>query len=524
MKRSPTPYLATALVLALGACAQQSYIIEQGGGPGAGDDAGAGGDAAQQYDEAGNPIGDANVTPPMDYHLAAGITVTDVAVFQGVKVTIVKGGSSATPNAPVVANRDALVRVYVKSDGSTAGKSLVAYLTVTSGSGGTLTRQDTKAISGASTDASAASLFQFLVPAASMQTDATFSVKVVDPQGTGPSSGTPAQYPSDGSSAPMDVTSSGAQLKIWLFPVVTNGVTPPTDGTLTNTLKDIVYDLYPIPSVEITVKPAVTYPGSAPAADGNGWDQMLNWFLQKRQNDGPPNDVYYYGSFTPDSSFASYCSGGCVAGLSSLAQNPTDVWARASIGLGYGGDLNTDEETAFTMAHEVGHAHGRQHADCGGASGVDPSFPYSGGGIGVWGYALNEKVFIDPSKGHDMMGYCPDYDWISDYTFDALFKRLKAVNGADVHYAADAFDPRPYRMLKVAGDGTLTWGEEITVRTPVLGDERTLSFSAAGGVTTRVTGFYYAYDHLPGGYMLVPVSTLGFHALPSAKLPAAALE
>jgi hypothetical protein len=286
---------------------------------------------------------------------------------------------------------------------------------------------------------------------------------------------------------------------------VTNNLTPPTDAAHIATIKDLLYELYPVSAVEFTVMPPVKYPGSAPAANGANWGNMLNWFLQKRQTDNPPDDVYYYGGFTPASSFASFCGNGCVAGLSSLAQSVQDVFARASIGLGYSGS-QTSTDTAFTAAHEIGHAHGRSHAPCGPVQGIDNAFPYSNASIGVWGYGLLDKTFIDPAAGHDMMGYCPDHEWISDYTYKALFDRIAAVNGANFIYPKEQLEPRDYAWVNVAGDGTLTWGATVTVSRPVYGDPHTVSYLSGDGKTIKsVTGSYYSYDHLGGGYMLVPV-------------------
>ena len=52
---------------------------------------------------------------------------------------------------------------------------------------------------------------------------------------------------------------------------------------------------------------------------------------------------------------------------------------------------------------------------CGGVAGADPSFPYAGGTIGVFGYDLSNSVLRLPSSV-DLMGYCSN-PWISDYTY-----------------------------------------------------------------------------------------------------------
>lgn len=495
----------SGLVLAMAACGTNTIIYTNSGGgdPDAGD---------VPVDDSGVPLVDA--APPANASLAKDLSVTDIAVFQGVKVMVVKGGSAATHNGPIVANRDGLIRVYATPSGSWSPHAVTAYLTLTSGSG-TSNLKDTKVISGPWDETDSTTMFEFNVPGAGLQPDTQFNVQIIDPTATGGKAGSsPAQYPNDGSSTALGVKSSGASLKVYYFPVVTNGITPSTDPSHIKQIKTTILELYPIPDVVVTVQPAVTYPGGAPQANGSGWSNMLQWFLQKRQSDAPPNDVYYYGAFTPTPGFNQYCSGGCVAGLSSLAMSPGDVWARASIGLGYAGGQGATMETAFTAAHEIGHAHGRSHANCGGAQGIDPQFPYGSAGIGVWGYSIIDHTFTDPKQGHDMMGYCPQYEWISDYTYNALFNRLVAVNGASMNVPPEQLLPRDYRMVQIDENGTLTWGNNVTVRSPMFGDEKTISYLGSDGQTLETRkGYYYAYDHLPGGYMLVPLGPSNFAKL-----------
>ncbi|WP_419935278.1 M66 family metalloprotease [Candidatus Palauibacter sp.] len=76
------------------------------------------------------------------------------------------------------------------------------------------------------------------------------------------------------------------------------------------------------------------------------------------------------------------------------------------------------------IAHELGHNLNLRHAPCGGAGGPDPSFPYSGGSIGTWGYDFRRGRPVWPSTP-DFMSYCGPPDWISDYHFtNALRFRL----------------------------------------------------------------------------------------------------
>ena len=77
-----------------------------------------------------------------------------------------------------------------------------------------------------------------------------------------------------------------------------------------------------------------------------------------------------------------------------------------------------------TIAHELGHNLYLYHAPCGGAGGPDPSFPYSDGSIGAWGYDFRDGGRLVRPSTPDLMSYCGP-KWISDYHFtNALRFRL----------------------------------------------------------------------------------------------------
>ena len=78
-----------------------------------------------------------------------------------------------------------------------------------------------------------------------------------------------------------------------------------------------------------------------------------------------------------------------------------------------------------TVAHELGHNMSLYHAPCGSAGGPDPSFPYIDGVIGAWGYDFRDGGNLVPPDAPDLMGYCFESRWISDYHFtNALRFRL----------------------------------------------------------------------------------------------------
>lgn len=453
-------------------------------------------------DSGSSPTDTGTPPPPPDpgpsgLPVMTNLAIKEVAFFQGVKVSVARDGAKTTSVAPVVAGREALVRVYVEPMAGWSAREVQGELALVSSSG-TMHYTATLTPSAASTDASLGSTLNFNVPAGILAKDTTYSVVLQSKAGAPPAGDTSkARYPATGTEA-LGAKSTGETLKVKIVPIQYgadgSNRLPDTSPTQLEAYRRAFYTMYPAKQVEITVRAAYPY-ASAISANGSGFSNALNAMVKLRQTDGAPKDVYYYGAFAAASSFSSYCAGGCVTGLCGLLSSPSDSVGRACVGVGF-----TGAQSAGTAAHEIGHAHGREHAPCG-TSG-DAKYPYSGGSIGAWGYDLVGKKLLSPSGTKDFMSYC-DPTWISDYTYAALATRMSLVNGAAMMFGTTT-PPTKYRFVNVGAGATLSWGETMTLTDQPFGAPRDVVFDLGDGTTQTVTGYYYPYADLDGGYLLVP--------------------
>jgi hypothetical protein len=173
------------------------------------------------------------------------------------------------------------------------------------------------------------------------------------------------------------------------------------------------------------------------------------------------------------------------------------------------------------MAHELGHALGRDHSPCGIGRDYDRSFPYLGGLIGTWGF--DGVALRDPDVFGDVMGYCEPV-WISDYTFDRLFLRIAYVNGLALPGSLELGGARAsagtkVRTLAVRPDGTLRWGSEKPVRGSLEGSPtRVELLDSRGLVIGSVMAPFSRFDHLPGGFIGLAASALSTPGLASVRV------
>ena len=448
--------------------------------------------------------------------LSTAATLQEVAIYQAVRVAIARDAQVlGTRNAPIVADREALVRVFVSPRPGASEETVVARLTLESVARGPVVLESSIPVTRVSTETNPDSTFNFLIPRDTLTTDTRFSVSL---HGSGQCSvGGPvtgARVPATGT-ASLDVRSPGGSLEVVLVPIRyqadgSNRV-PDTSADQIARYRDRIYALFPAAEVSITVRDSVGWDAEL-QRNGSGWSNLLQALMNLRASDRAASHVYYYGIFTPAASFNTFCNGGCVAGLGAVP-SANDTYSRAAIGLGYSGAGSAD-----TAAHELGHTLGRQHAPCG-VQDADPQYPYSGGGIGVWGFNVLSNALVAPNQNTDFMGYC-NPAWVSDYNFSALFQRLEYVNRGRATQNAGVEES--YRVAIADLDG-LRWGEPVVLLRAPQGETVTARVVAADGRVTEHEIVRYELADLGGTISMVPSHLLAAGArleLPEGGLTA----
>jgi hypothetical protein len=155
------------------------------------------------------------------------------------------------------------------------------------------------------------------------------------------------------------------------------------------------------------------------------------------------------------------------------------------------------------MVHEVGHAHGREHSPCGlGGGDYDVGYPYTDAVIGTWGYDDVNEVLLDPTTYYDFMSYCSP-TWVSDYTYNALYDRVVAVNALGGK-SGDAAPPETLWLTVGIGlDGALFRGPELRLTDDPGGREQPIEWlDAAGNLVAKATGRFRPHGDGVGGLVL----------------------
>lgn len=146
---------------------------------------------------------------------------------------------------------------------------------------------------------------------------------------------------------------------------------------------------------------------------GEGWDELLDdlWWLNFWTDD-PVDNLKYYGMIDEN----------VATGFGGCGYTPGDESA---------GKMSPPGSIAGgrTMAHEIAHNIGREHAPCGSPANPDPNYPNADGSLDVYGLDPATMTLFPAATTFDLMSYC-NPRWISEYNYSALFRHFHPGPGA----------------------------------------------------------------------------------------------
>ncbi|MFT7520284.1 MAG: hypothetical protein ACI9MC_002429 [Kiritimatiellia bacterium] len=421
--------------------------------------------------------------------LASGVRVMHVELNQGVAIELSDEGVATETLTRAVSGRKSLVRVFAEhlpnfKERPVAARIYVFKDDVLVGAG--QSENDPSLPSDAAVFGSTFNIY--LPPQMLPEGDLEWSVELVESGDKHVRGFTDdAVSPAEGRGA-FTATYTGASTKIYIVPIENADTVGLSDEYLTS-LKTHLFAWYPVNDLELIIGEPYAWPTSIQGAGHQS--SLLQAMGEVREERNIPGDQYVYG-----------LHGGYGGGLSMLAGSPESAGQRISVG-GWGPGV---------VGHEVGHAHGRRHANCplpgepGAPAGQDENYPHERGSIGVWGWQIGTEVLFDPSEYTDYMSYCGP-GWTSDYTWRGLLSRNRGIHLA--YYGDQAeLRQRQFRELWFHPDGSVTWGSvrSWSDDSPIGWREATL-FDHAGQELGSVEGGWLGFNHVEGGVMLLPAAT-----------------
>ncbi len=372
--------------------------------------------------------GGATAAATVTYAILSGVTLN----LQINRMYLTQAAAKYDGTTPVITGRDGYLRVFVTANQANTATPTVR---VRFYSGAALVQTTIINAPGASvptavTEGTFSSSWNLLVSASLVQPNLRILADVDPTNAIAETDDADNGFPASGTPLSIDVKTVPTW-NVRFVPVLQQANGLQGNVTAGNQAQFLADPLKMLPVAGYSADVRAVYTTTAPAlqsGNGNGaWGTILNEVWALRTADASTR--YYYGVVK-----TSY--GGGVAGIGYVGGgiNVSLGWDALPSGSGI-------------MAHEVGHNMGRPHSPCGGASSPDPSYPYAGGIIGVYGLDLATLTVKAPSTNYDFMGYCSP-DWVSDYTWDKMITYRQS----NPNYGP------PVGPSSTAVSGLLVWG------------------------------------------------------------------
>ncbi len=382
---------------------------------------------------------------------------------------------------PLVADRDALLRVFVTANSANTAKPDVRVRVY---DGSTLLSTTVIAAPEASVRQSLAptvlaSSWNMIVPAQHMRAGLRVLAEL-DPQSLLQEAEREDNvWPQSGSPQAL-ATYTVPSFRVRFVPVVIGALTGNVSSSNTESFLESARLMFPLNDISADVRaPFTSSATELQANDGNGnWLTVLSEINALRATDNVAEGTHYYGVVG-----TTYNSG--VAGYGYLPGRAAIGWDKMPSGDG-------------VAAHEWGHNFGVFHAPCG-TSG-DPRYPYANADIGQVGWNAVSNTLVQPSA-KDLMSYCSN-TWISDFTWSAVMQYRGTSSMLAANSAASVGSSTPEEGLLVWGrvvDGRITLEPAFRVRAPlspnVQGTHRVQLLDDSGSVLASVGVMATRVDH-----------------------------
>lgn len=376
-------------------------------------------------------------------------------------VQLIQSTQRTDGSIPMIANRDVLLRVFVRAGAANSaqpgvrvrlfqGSAQVDSLLVAAPGTAVPTAVDTGSI-GAS--------WNILIPGARVVAGSSIQVEI-DPDDLVPETDKANnRWPGGSAVAALDPRAVPPfALRFVPVRITANATTGAVNSGNRDSLARVTRVLFPLSQMTVSVRSTFTTDAQVLQSDdaNHAWGQILSEMSALR---GTDNNTSNYVGMVP----TTYSSG--IAGLGYIGAPASVAWDKTNSAPG-------------VIAHEVGHNFGRNHAPCGGPSGVDGSYPYPGALIGSWGIDIGSLAIKAPGTTRDLMSYC-DPDWVSDYTY------LGVASYRDAHAIEQA------ALVTEATEGLLIWGRVVqgnVILEPAIRVQAASRLPQRAG-TNRIEGF-----------------------------------
>lgn len=316
-------------------------------------------------------------------------------------------------DVPLIAGRDALLRVFLTSDAPNAfyEPDVVARFSREGAEVYRATIAAEQLVMPTFVDeGDVRRSYNAVIPGDHIQPNLQFVIEV-DPDGILPlADGSQTRFPASGVAA-LDVVEV-PPMRLTVVPVVEAAVPDFSVHDWTDGVADDSWQVgllrYAFPFSEFRARSRETHMTSLNLTSAEGqWGLVLELeALRTLENDS----TYWYG--------AASSVNGYVRGVARL-----------------GGPVSMGQPSVAELAHEVGHNLDLLHAPCGNPLRTDPGFPHRDGSIGAWGYDFRDGTMVSPRERRDIMGYCYAQGWLSDYYFEKVISDRNTA-GADAQVAA----------------------------------------------------------------------------------------